>query len=443
MIHLRSFNFINSLILHIIYSISFLSIYIIKYINIREYVKFSFNLSIILIGLPTKKNYISILFDKIINCNVRGNYMNIGIVNPELIHPRGAEKQACKLSYFLDKMGHEVTFYTFEKANNYIFDPLLSNVEIISLNKNWITTIHWMIDDLRWIYMIKKLSQKIGKHDIINAHNHPAQWISKFTDIPVVWMCNEPYMYADYQDRKSFKSPHYKNDRHLSSNVKLLLSLDSKMEEIINKMYPNIPVEIIGSGVDLEREIKHVENDYFDSIFVGPIHPQKRPLDIVKAFALLKEKIPNIRLHFVGDIIETNLKKEMRKISSNNNIELIFHGSISDEKLYELYDIADIAIFVPELQPWGIFPLETILGGIPTIISNQCGITDILPEDFPIVETKNINELADKILEVKENYSEYANKTAAASKIISDEYSWESYSKRMINIFNHCLDINK
>ena len=35
--------------------------------------------------------------------------------------------------------------------------------------------------------------------------------------------------------------------------------------------------------------------------------------------------------------------------------------------------MADISVFVPESEPWGIFPLETILGGIPTIISDQCG----------------------------------------------------------------------
>ena len=63
--------------------------------------------------------------------------MDIGIVHPELIYPRGAEKQVCKLSYYLDKMGHDVTIYTFEKEKKYAFDPLLENVDIISLNKKW------------------------------------------------------------------------------------------------------------------------------------------------------------------------------------------------------------------------------------------------------------------------------------------------------------------
>jgi glycosyltransferase involved in cell wall biosynthesis len=212
------------------------------------------------------------------------------------------------------------------------------------------------------------------------------------------------------------------------------------MQELIKKMFPSKSIRIIGSGVDLKRDIRHVQNDCFDSIFVGPIHPQKRPLDIVKAFSLIKNEIKHVKLHFIGEIMSNELKKEMEKVAVDNNLKIIFHGTISDEKLYDLYDIADIAIFVPGLQPWGIFPLETILGGIPTIISDECGIIDVLPRDFPIVKTGHINELASKILEIEDNYQEHKNKVIKVKKIISDEYSWESYAKRMFDVYDNCLN---
>ena len=194
-----------------------------------------------------------------------------------------------------------------------------------------------------------------------------------------------------------------------------------------------------GSGVDLERSIKHVDDDFFDSIFVGPIHPIKRPLDIVNAFAMVKDKIPNIRLHFVGDVIFNNLKKEMEEIASGNNIDITFYGSISDEKLYELYDIADISIFVPESEPWGIFPLETIIGGIPTIISDQCGAISALPDDYFVVPTGSITEIAKNILEIYNQYDRSLEKTANIGKCIVKDYSWSNYSKKMEEIFRKSL----
>ncbi|AEG18291.1 MAG: glycosyltransferase family 4 protein [Methanobacterium paludis] len=366
--------------------------------------------------------------------------MDIGIVHPELIYPRGAEKQVCELSYHLNKMGHEVTIYTFEKEENYIFDSLLKNVNIISLDTKWVINCIFGFNQFRWVHLIKKISSKIGDHDIVNAHNHPAQWISKFTDIPTVWTCNEPYRYGSSALNKlNF----YSMDKSLTSNVNLTLAFNSRMQEMIQEIYPENKVAINVSGVNLYRPIKHSDDGYFNSIFVGPLHPRKRQLDIIKAFSLIESEIPNIRMHFVGGnvgISSKTLKKSMIDLADKNGLEILFYDSISDEELYNLYDIADISVFVPESEPWGIFPLETILGGIPTIISDQCGVKDILPDDHFVVETGNIKQLVDKIVEIKDNYDEYKDKTLKTSETISENYSWEAYSKRMENIFNKIIE---
>jgi glycosyltransferase involved in cell wall biosynthesis len=328
-------------------------------------------------------------------------------------------------------MGHDVTIYTFEKKENYGFDSSLENVNIVSLDTKWFISSIFSLNHFRWVHLIKKLSSKLGDHDIINAHNHPAQWISKFTDIPTVWMCNEPY----YRDNFI--------DKYYSANIQFTLPISHVIEKIIKNRYPQTKLETIGSGADLERDIKHIHNDYFDLIFVGPLHPKKRQLDIVKAFSLIKNDIKNVRLHFVGgnvDAYSDHIKKSMINLADKNGLNIFFYDSISNEELYSLYDVADISVFVPESEPWGIFPLETILGGIPTIISDQCGVKDILPDDHPVVETGNIKQLADKILEVKNNYDEYKNKTLQTSKTITENYSWESYSKRMESIFNKMIE---
>jgi len=364
--------------------------------------------------------------------------MDIGIFHPELIYPRGAEKQVCKLSYYLNKMGHEITIYTFQKENDYIFDPLIKDIELISLNKKWAINLLFGANYPRWIYLIKKMSTKLKKHDIINAHNHPAQWISKYTDIPTVWMCNEPY----YDDNKGLRFFYNRIDAEYSSNVQLTLAISPEIENVVKNRYPQLKVDTVGSGADLERRINHIQNNHFDLIFVGPLHPKKRQLDIIKAFTLIKNEIPNARLHFVGGnvgFLSNRYKKSMIDLSTKNDLDILFYNSVSDEELYRLYDIADIAVFVPELEPWGIFPLETILGGIPTVISNQCGIKNILPSNYPIVEKGNIKQLADSILKIYENQDLYKKRTFKASKMIEKNYSWESYSRRMESYFQKTI----
>lgn len=363
--------------------------------------------------------------------------MDIGIVHPELIYLRGAEKQVCKLSYYLNKMGHEVTIYTFQKSKNYAFDSLIKDINIISLDKKWVNGPFYSYNLPRWLYLIKKISKQLKNHDIINAHNHPAQWISKFTKIPTVWSCNEPYRHNLPKIIEKLYYFHNRIDNDLSSNTVLTLSNSNSMKKYIKKRYPNAEIENVYVGAEIERKINHLDNNYFDVIFVGPITNQKRPMDILNAFVLIKDNIPNVRIHLVGTIvnfISEKLKKEMIKIANQNEIELIFYNTVSNKKLYDLFDIADTSIFVPESEPFGIFPLETILGGIPTIISDQCGAKEILTSDCPIIETGNIRQLSDKILEINDNYGKYRKIALKNSKIISEKYSWKVYSEKMEKI---------
>ena len=367
--------------------------------------------------------------------------MDIGIVHPELVDPRGAEKQVCELCYHLNRMGHQVTLYTFNKKDAFVFDPLLEGVNVVSLKKKSVMNSLLGLSSVRWFYLIKKLSKKIKKHDILNVHNHPSQWMSKYVDMPTIWMCNEPYM-RNASNFRRFFSLNNLFDKFMLREVQMILTFDNTMKKIIKTRYPEKKVQIVGSGGGLIREINHVHDDYFDSIFIGPLSHPKRPLDIVNAFSNLNKEIPNSRLHFVigkTGIVSNRIKKEMIELANENDLEIFFYGSLSDERLYELYDLADIAVFVPESEPWGIFPLETLLGNIPTVISDQCGMKSVLPDNDLIVETGNIEEISNKILDIYKNYEDYKFKTSQIAKIVRAEYSWETYTKRMLECFNELI----
>lgn len=337
-------------------------------------------------------------------------------------------------------MGHEVTLYTFEYSQNHAFNHLMKNVEIITLNKKWFCNLPLGTDYLRWMLLIKKLSQKINKHDIINSHNHPAQWISKFIDTPTIWTCNEPFNYKLNPLMDGLFDYHNYIDQKMSSEVDLILGLSEKIKTKIMKNYPKSKVEVIHSGASLEREINHINNDCFDVIFVGPIHPQKRQIDILKALVKIRDIIPNLQLHFVGQVLSINLKQEIERLAASHNINIKFYSNISDNELYKLYDLADLSVFVPQSEPWGIFPLETIMAQIPTIISDQCGINDILPKYQFIIQTGNIDQLSDKILYIFRNYDKSIKYTIKIGNYLSEQYSWKEYTKRMLSKFVSCLE---
>lgn len=362
--------------------------------------------------------------------------MDIGLVHTNLIYSRGAERQLCELAYNLNKMGNDITLYTFEKKADYIFDSLLENVDIVSLDKSWhINSNNMLVSGVnvpRWYKMTKELSNKIGDHDVLNLHNTPSNWVSHFTDIKTVWTCNEPPFLSQGSQgfAKYILAPYRKFDDHLT-DVDLICVLDERMKSIVSNLFSN-PIKPIGSGATLIRPISHINDGFINVISVGPVIPQRRLYDIVKAFSLLNLK--NVKIHFVGNIKDKVYYDKIVNLANNHDLNVIFHGVLSNEELYKLYDIADLSIMASETQPWGIFPLETFLGNIPTITSNQIGINEFIPNDDFVFKMGNIDELSNKISSIIENYEDYQKKVEKISIEINRNYSWKGYSNRFYKI---------
>src|SRR5271157_1329878 len=208
--------------------------------------------------------------------------LDIALAHPELIFPRGAEKQLSKLCYHLSKAGHEVTLYTFEKADPYMFDPLLQGCRTVSLGKRW-KTHNLFVDYPRWYRLCKELAGRMGKHDVLNCHNFPSSWITNFTAIPSVWMCNEPparYSWSaplssENALKKLLYPPFSLLDSHMTRRISRIACLDSMMKRIITRAYPKIPVDAIGSAAELDRPVRHVENGRKDLLLVAALDPHK------------------------------------------------------------------------------------------------------------------------------------------------------------------------
>ncbi|MCI0503522.1 glycosyltransferase family 4 protein [Candidatus Micrarchaeota archaeon] len=363
--------------------------------------------------------------------------MDIALAQPELIYPRGAEKQLSKLAYNLIRKGHSVSIYTFEKSEPYIFDNLLDNCNIQQLKKPWKTG-NLFLNYPRWYRMCKDLVKLMGNHEVLNCHNFPVSWTSNFTKLPTVWMCNEPpglYSYMQPLSRKNiFKKPLYplfsSFDKRMVRRIRRIACLDSRMKALITGAYPKIPITITGSAAELEKKIKHEDNGVTDILLVAALDPHKRPTDIIEAVGRLKGD--KIRVHYVG---EGELKEKVKARAVELGVDAVFHGNVSDEKLFDLYSIADLAVFVPEAQPWGIFPLEAILAEIPTVISDECGVRDVLTRSIPVVKTGDTAALAEKISNMIDAPDDYREGISENKKIIEKNYSWEAYSEKMLALF--------
>ncbi len=115
-----------------------------------------------------------------------------------------------------------------------------------------------------------------------------------------------------------------------------------------------------------ERIIMHMSN----------FRPVKRVHDVVKAFALIKEKIP-AKMIFVGDGPERfSVEKMCREMGTCK--DTVFLGKVKDVE--EIIDIADLFILPSETESFGLAALEAMISRVPVITTNSGGLIEVMEQ---------------------------------------------------------------
>ncbi len=105
-------------------------------------------------------------------------------------------------------------------------------------------------------------------------------------------------------------------------------------------------------------------------LFSGKYIDKKRPLDLLKAFELLKNK--ELTLVFMGD---GPLRKEMEKYVFESKLEnVVLTGFINQSNISKYYSIADVFVMCSGIgETWGLSVNEAMNFKLPVIVSNTTG----------------------------------------------------------------------
>jgi glycosyltransferase involved in cell wall biosynthesis len=156
-------------------------------------------------------------------------------------------------------------------------------------------------------------------------------------------------------------------DRLSAERVDYYLANSNTTKKRIAKYY-NKPSSILHPSIQLSRyKISEHTKGYF--LAVGRLIPYKKFNLIVDTF----NKI-GLPLKIVGT---GNAELELRK-NARPNIE--FLGYVSDEELLKLYSECEALIF-PQLEDFGITPLEAMASGRPVIAYKKGGALDTIVEN--------------------------------------------------------------
>jgi glycosyltransferase involved in cell wall biosynthesis len=160
-------------------------------------------------------------------------------------------------------------------------------------------------------------------------------------------------------------------------------------------------VQVLHNGIIQKKTIVNSEVPSLGShivTFLGRITYQKGPLYFVRAAQLVLEKFPDA--HFIvagsGDMFPLVIEKVAgMKLSSRFH----FTGFLKSESVDKIWAISSVYVMPSVSEPFGITTLEAIQAGVPVIVSNQSGVSEVMPHAIKVDFWKT-EELADAICTV-------------------------------------------
>jgi len=281
---------------------------------------------------------------------------------------------------------------------------------------------------------------KSNNYDIIHAHLFPTIYYCSI--IKKLGIYNAPLIITEH-------STHNKR-----RNIKLLKSIEkfiyNSFDDVIciskgtkNNLNDWIErdkkIEIVYNGINLDkfsydRPIFNYDNKLeINLIMVASFSQQKDQLTLIRSLKMLPKKF---KLYFAGDGPQLERANELvKKLGISNRT--FFLGNRTD--IPNLLKSMDIFILSSNWEGFGLVTVEAMASGLPVIVSNIPGLSEVVKGYGKLFEKGNEKELSEVIFEIAKNsklYEELSKNSVERAK----DFSMNRMVNRYLNIYEKLLE---
>jgi len=160
-----------------------------------------------------------------------------------------------------------------------------------------------------------------------------------------------------------------------------------------------------------------------------------RENEFKKIASLKLEDLKNLKLVIVGkpdpyypEVPEAAEKSPFKK-------DIILTGYVSDEELFLLYQNAAAFVFPSFYEGFGLPPLEAMSYGVPVVSSNAASLPEILGDAALYFDSKNTEEMADKIAQALFDGDLRKILVEKGKKQVL-KYSWQKMAQETLKVYN-------
>lgn len=217
----------------------------------------------------------------------------------------------------------------------------------------------------------------------------------------------------------------------------LIIAVSQWTKDIILREYGIEPekVRVVHNGVIAGRSFDFGNSSKVGTrvvTFLGRITYQKGPEYFINAARKILDYFPET--HFImagsGDLLPGMLDRvaELRLSS-----RIHFTGFLKGKQIQKIWSLTDVYVMPSVSEPFGITPLEAIQAGVPVIVSNQSGVSEVLDHAIK-VDFWDTDAIANAIINVLRHEGlSHSLKENSMQEI--QNLTWNRAAKRIKNIY--------
>ena len=237
--------------------------------------------------------------------------------------------------------------------------------------------------------------------DIIHAHD----WLTYSAGIVAKKVSGKPlviHVHATEFDRsgENVNRQVYDIERRGMEAADRVITVSNLTRNIVINRYGINPDKVVTvhNAVDFQtREDVKVDRGVKEKVvtFLGRITFQKGPEYFIEAASKVLKRYPNVRFVMAGsgDLFNRSVRRVAQlKIATKFH----FTGFLRGDDVQKMFLYSDVYVMPSVSEPFGISPLEAMRAGVPTIISKQSGVAEVLKHSIK-VDYWDVDALADAI----------------------------------------------
>lgn len=366
----------------------------------------------------------------------------------------GTHKQLLKLVEYTESQGEDFIIITkpvdwdrtypgFRKYKNKV-----RTISIESSTKNILSKVY---NAIKVMFILHKFVKDVS---IVNIHDSGFElYLPALIGKKIVWQINDLPYYFHVGVSKGAKITIYDflRKKYLLFFQKFItaytVNVGKNKERIRNVFHRDAQVFYCGiEPVEVDRNpdvtVARFNGKKINLLSSGVFFPYRNYETQVLVVKSLVKKGIDAELNIIGTTkFNVAYANKIQQLINEAGLEkrITICGEVDETEFKRLHKNADVFMFINIDQSWGLAVFEAMSCGLPVIVSNSVGATEILHDrkDSIFVDPINVEQIVDEIILLMNNEVWY-QQISFSSREFHKNYTWDSaYSSKMFDFMKN------